>query len=96
MDIKNIPKYLQSVVPYIVLLEQYCVDLKMTKNELALSFVNSIVKDGILLFGCDNLKQAKENINIFNNIKILDEESILKIYNSFKNISEAIYNPAKW
>ena len=68
----------------------------MTKNELAISFVNTIAKEAILLFGCDNLLQAKQNLDIFNEIKELDKALIQNISNSFRNIDESIYNPSKW
>ena len=70
--------------------------IPLSKNELALSFVNSVAKDSILLFGCDNLQQAKENINNFSNIKDLDADSIAYIQKELYDIDESIYNPTRW
>jgi aryl-alcohol dehydrogenase-like predicted oxidoreductase len=96
MDIKNLPDNLGMAKKYIKILDDICTDLNISKNELALSFVNKTAQDSILLFGCDNLKQAKENINNFNNLIDLDEKVIQFLEKEFSSISEEIYNPTKW
>lgn len=96
MDINKIPSNLIGCKKYLKIFESYCEYLHMTKTELALSFVDSVAKDSIILFGCDNIKQAKENIENYGILKELDEEILEKITYSFKGISENIYNPTKW
>ncbi len=96
MSTDKLPSNLEKSKQYLIKFNQYCEELNMTKSELALSFVDTIAQDSILLFGCDNLNQAKENIVSYNNLKQLNENIIQDITNDFKNISEDIYNPTKW
>lgn len=96
MNIEQIPEKLSSAKQYLEILDSMAKKLKMTKNELSLSFVNSTAKDSILLFGCETVSQAKENLEIFDNIKELDINTIKEINHKFKDIDETIYNPTKW
>lgn len=96
MDIDKLPSNLISAKKYLILLESYCKKLNITKSELALSFVDTIAKDSLILFGCDNIKQAQENIESYSNLKELNIEIIQDIIKDFKDIEENIYNPTKW
>jgi len=96
MNVDDVPKKLKSVKKYIEEIELLCSELKLSKNELALSFVNTIAKDALILFGCDNILQAKENILTYNAVKDLDVTTISRVQQLFKNVDEAIYNPVKW
>ena len=96
MNTNDLPSNLEKSKQYLIKFNKYCEKLNMTKSELALSFVDTIAQDSILLFGCDDLNQAKENIENYNNLKQLDESILKNIINDFKNISEDIYNPTKW
>jgi len=91
MDKNNIPLYLQEAKEYIVKLDDIIKQLKVSKESFLFSFVKYYAKSSIILFGCDNLSQAKKNIQEFNyNIEYNFEN------NDFNNISEKIYNPIKW
>lgn len=96
MDIKDIPKKLEEIKPFIKEFEKYAKEFSLSKSELAMSFVNSVAKDSILLFGCDNLRQAKENIDIYEKLKDFDESEIQRVIKSFENIKEDLYLPTKW
>jgi aryl-alcohol dehydrogenase-like predicted oxidoreductase len=96
MDLDKIPKKLEDSKRYLCKFNNYCKELNLTKNEFALSFVNSVAQNSILLFGCDNLKQAVENIKLYNNLEVLGENKILEIVEQFKDVPESIYNPSKW
>ncbi len=96
MDKAKIPPNLESSKKYIDIIEHYANTLGMSKNELALSFVDSVASNALILFGCDNLKQAKENIKNYNNLKQLDKSQIVELSNELSDIDEKIYNPAKW
>ena len=96
MDKKSLPKNLKIVEPYIDILDTYSKKLNLSRNELALSYVNTLAKDSIILFGCETLKQAKENLDIFSTIKELDIKTIDELNSLLKDISEYIYNPSKW
>lgn len=96
MDKSEIPIKLEKIKPYFDRLEYFCKKKSLTKNELALSFVNSVAKDSLLLFGCDSLIQAKENLNNYNNLIELNKEDINELVDMFKDIDENLYNPTKW
>lgn len=96
MDKEQIPSNLQAAKKYIDIIERYANDLNISRNELALSFVDSIASDSLILFGCDNLKQAKENIENYNSLKPLERSIILKITDELLGVDEKIYNPTKW
>ena len=96
MNSANLPKNLSDAQEALNIFEEYATKLKISKAQLALNFVNSVAKEAVLLFGCDNLEQAKENIDNFNNLISLDNKIIQQLSLSFKDIDEKIYNPSRW
>ncbi len=96
MKKENIPKKIESAKIYIEVVEDICEELNISKNELALSFVDTVAKDSLVLFGCDNIEQAKENITTYNLLKKLDDSVLLKIMEKLSDIDESIYNPTRW
>jgi len=96
MDIKKLPKDLEKAKKYLRIFEDYSQKLNMSKSELALSFVDSVATESVLLFGCDNIEQAKENIENYNKLKKVESNICNDITQSFKDIDETIYNPTKW
>ena len=96
MDIENIPTHLNGAKQYLQNVEQIATKLNITKNELSLSFVDQMADSGILLFGCDNLNQAKQNIENYNNLSLLDNNTLKLLDENVINIDEYIYNPSKW
>ena len=96
MDKDEIPAKLESAKKYIDIIESYANKLNVSKNQLALSFVDSIASDSLILFGCDNLEQARENIINYNNLKPLNKSQIVELSNQLSDIDEKIYNPTRW
>lgn len=96
MEKENIPLKLNSAVQYIKIIELFARELNISKHELALSFVDAVARDSLILFGCDNIEQAKENIIKYNSLKQLDNSTILKIREKLSNVDEKIFNPTKW
>jgi len=96
LDEEALPAKLDAAKEALSDLETYCKEYDMTMSELALSFVDSVATDALLLFGCDTLEQAKENIHHYNNLKHLDSSQISLLHHRFKDIDEQIYNPGKW
>ena len=96
MDTNQLPFNLKLAKPYIEQLERVCKNLNMSKNQLAIAFVNTIAKNSVLLFGCDNIEQAKQNLENFNNLLVLNQETLEKLYKLFSKIDEKIYNPTRW
>ena len=96
MDKNSLPANLQDARWYLDILKHYCERLCTSTTALALSFVNSVAQDSLILFGCDNLLQAQQNINIFNGLNKLSDTIISNIHEDFKSVSENIFNPTKW
>lgn len=96
LDIKDIPKNLLNAKDYLIKVDNYCKKLNISKNELALNFVDTIATNSIILFGCDNLTQAKSNIETYNSLTKLDNDILNDLKNDFKDIEENIYNPTMW
>ena len=96
MDRSNLPKNLEQAKEPLNILDKYSKKLEMSLSELALNFVDSTATDSLLLFGCDNIEQAKENIVNYNQLKKLDTQIISDITKSFKDVDDSIYNPTKW
>ncbi|HIP13647.1 MAG TPA: aldo/keto reductase [Arcobacter sp.] len=96
MDKDSLPANLQKAGNYLDILKSYCETLDVATGTLALSFVNSVAKESIVLFGCDSLVQAQQNIDAFNKLEYLTNSVISEIYESFKDVPEDIFNPTKW
>ncbi len=96
MDKDSLPKNLQKAGNYLDILKSYCDTLSISTGTLALSFVNSVAKESLILFGCDNLLQAQQNIDVFNRLEDLSNSVISEIHESFKDVPEDIFNPTKW
>lgn len=96
MNLENVPFYLENAKKYLIKVEEIANRLNITKNQLALSFVNQLASESILLFGCDTLVQARENIDNYNNLTFIDEEIIEELKKSMSTVDEDIYNPSKW
>jgi aryl-alcohol dehydrogenase-like predicted oxidoreductase len=96
MDESKIPSNLQKVKPFLIKFSKYAKEMHMSKIELAFSFVYHFAKENIMIFGCNNLLQAKENIKAFNNIRKINQDKIQELISSFKNINSSIYDTRKW
>ena len=96
MDKNSLPQNLEGAGVYLSILKKYCNTLDMSIDTLALAFVNSTAKASIILFGCDSLIQAQQNIGTFNKLENLSTSIISQLHESFKDIPEDIFNPTKW
>jgi aryl-alcohol dehydrogenase-like predicted oxidoreductase len=96
MDIDSIPSHLNSSKKYLKTVERLAIKLNISKNELALSFVDQMAGGSVLLFGCDSLEQAVENVNNYNSLSLLDNETIEYLKSSMADVPEYIYNPSQW
>lgn len=96
MEKNKVPSNLKSAKKYLDILDKYCEKLKITRNELALSFVDTIAKDSLILFGCENITQAEENIKNYNSLKKLSQTTIENLSKDLSTVNEEIYNPTKW
>lgn len=92
----TLPPYLQKAKEEISKLKLLSEEFGLSKVELALSFAESVGANSIILFGCETLEQAKENIKTFNTLKTLNPSQIQHIVDLFGLVDESIYNPTKW
>lgn len=71
-------------------------NLNLSVAEFAMAYVNSVASDAVILFGCDTLEQARENVSSFNNLPTIDNEVLNTINAKFSDIPEYIINPGQW
>lgn len=96
MHSSSTPKKLLHAKPYLEKLELLCRKYNMKKNRLAMSFVNTLAADSLIVFGCDNLFQAKENLKEFNDLESLKPDIIEELTKTFKEIDQSVNNPSRW
>ncbi|QOR62609.1 aldo/keto reductase [Sulfurovum sp. ST-21] len=96
MDIDQLTGNLAEAGPYLKEMHTIRSNLNLSVSEFALAYVDSIATDAIILFGCDTLEQAKENIRSYNNLLTIDQATLNMIYDSFSDISGFITNPGQW
>lgn len=96
MDESKITKNLQKAKVFLSDFSKYAKKLNMSKLELAFSFVHHFAKENIMIFGCNNLSQAKENIIAFNNIREISQENIQELIEAFQDINSSIYDTRQW
>lgn len=66
------------------------------KIELCISYSKSINWVNGIIFGVDNIKQLKENIDLFGKSRVLNKEELNLIKKTFNDVNEIILNPSKW
>jgi len=96
MDLDALEGNLIDARKYLQKLHQLKNRLNLSTVELAMSYVDSVADSSILLFGCDTLAQAKENIELYNRLPKLNKETITTIEYEFQDIKESITNPTLW
>ena len=95
MQEKNLDSSMKEVTPHLQSLDKLSKELNLSRQELALTFANHNL-DSPILFGCETLVQAYENIVAYKNLRVLTPLEIKKIYTTFKNVKENVYNPTFW
>ena len=65
------------------------------RKELVISYVNSIDWVSGIIMGVDNIKQLKENIELFK-IKKINHKEIKNINKYFQNVPSQLINPSLW
>lgn len=96
IPIDDLPPKLAHAKSYLETLHTQAQKFHLSLTQLALSFVNSVASDSILLFGCETLEQAQENIVNFKNLQPLNHEQILSLATIFDKVPEDIYLPTRW
>jgi len=94
MDKDKIPLKLEKAKKYISFLNDFSDELNISPSLLTISFVRNYAKDDVLIFGCESITQAKDNIKNFNTSYHIPNKD--EIISRFKNIDESIYHPIRW
>jgi len=95
MDIVDVPKHLQEIIPLKKELSRICDKAGRTIKEVALKF--PLVQEGItsILVGVDNVTQMEEDLVIFDRPP-LNNATINQIQECFQDVPEYLVNPALW
>mgnify|MGYP002630265464 CR=1 FL=1 len=96
MDEETLQGNLVEAIPYLKQIHTLCKKLNLSVVELAMAYVDSVVSNAVILFGCDTLEQARENIQNYNNLPTIDKDTLKQINKMFSNIPEHILDPGQW
>jgi len=96
LDENFLPPNLLGAIPYIKRLREISSQLDITKEEIALLFVNSIDEIDKIVVGVEKIEQLKQNVDTFHKVKNLDKLKNVISFDSFFIKDENIINPAKW
>ncbi len=96
MDIDKIPRKLESAKKNIKIMNLMCEELNISKSQLALNFVDTVATDSLILFGCETMEQAQENLENYEKMEPLDASIIKRLMKQFADVDEKIYNPSRW
>jgi aryl-alcohol dehydrogenase-like predicted oxidoreductase len=94
MKEENIPPFLTKAKPIVKKINELTEKYNISKIALALNYVKQTKEISDLVFGVDNIKQLKENINFFETD--IDKEIMNDIAVEFKNIEADIVMPSLW
>jgi len=96
MNADQLTGNLVEAVPYLKEMHAIRTKLDLSIAEFTMAYVDSVATDAVILFGCDTLDQAKENISSYFNLPVINKEVLNKINSKFTNIPEYITNPGHW
>ena len=85
-----------DAAPYLNKMHRIRKTLALSITEFAMAYVDSAAPNAVILFGCDTLEQAKENIQSYNNLPTFADELLYTINTNFSNIPEYVLNPGLW
>jgi aryl-alcohol dehydrogenase-like predicted oxidoreductase len=94
MDVCDIPGPMRFAIPVIERLSKFAQNTGFNVKQLAFGYVKKAYPNQKVLFGCENLQQVKENLELW--AKEIPEEIVGRIQQEFQNIPERILNPSLW
>ena len=96
MDADKLTGNLVDAIPYLEAMHAFRKELDLSIAEFTMAYVDSVAPDSVVLFGCDTLDQAKENVNSYNNLPTIDKKLLKEINLKFSGIPKYILNPGQW
>jgi len=95
MPNKEIPSSIKNAVNYLDELDKIIVKYGLSRRQIAMQFALKNKNIDYVVFGVDNIKQLKENIDIANH-NINCDDCIKEIKNKFINVEKNIISPDLW
>lgn len=96
MNPEELKGNLIEATPYLLEMQSISEKLNLSIAHFMMAYVDSVAPSAILLFGCDTLTQAEENVVSYNNLPLLADELLRTINKKFSNIPMNIINPSQW
>ncbi len=94
MNADSLPVKMSMAAPFIERLDGLSGEFGLTRHEIALGYIKSIMPNGRIIFGAETKEQVTENVRAWRK----DFPAILaeRIRMDFPNVSEHILNPSLW
>ncbi len=96
LDKNNLPLEFKSVKKYLEKISNISLKFNISKEEVALLFVNAINEIDKIVIGIEKIEQLKRNIKIVNNFKNIHKMKTIINFKDFLIEDENIVDPRKW
>lgn len=94
MNVGDLPGSMEFAAPLVERLINFSKNTGFSKKQLALGYVKSAYPGQKVIFGCETLRQVKENLELWE--EELPDEIVSRIQQEFQNIPETVLNPSLW
>ena len=91
MDLDRVPASMGYALPYLERLERIACDMKLSRQELILTYAAGRWGDSFVLFGAESSRQVVNNVRVFSKKITLNVDE-----NIFRNVPENVLNPVLW
>lgn len=96
LEKNNLPSKVKNVKKQLEKLNNISLKFNLSKEEIALIFVNSICEIDKIVIGIEKIEQLKRNIKIVNNFKNFNKIKSIINFKNFVVEDENIIDPRKW
>ncbi len=96
LDKNNLPSKFKSIKKQFEKLNDVSLKFNISKEEVALLFVNAITEIDKIVIGIEKIEQLKRNIEIVNNFKNIHKTKTIINFKNFAIEDENIVDPRKW
>ena len=96
LDKNNLPSKFRAAKKYLEKLNDISLKFNLSKEEIALIFVNSICEIDKIVIGVEKIEQLKRNIKMLNNLKNFNKIKTIINFKDFIIEDESIIDPRKW
>jgi len=96
LEKNNLPSKVKNAKKQLEKLNDISLKFNLSKEEIALIFVNSICEIDKIVIGVEKIEQLKRNIKILNNLKNFNKIKTIINFKDFIIEDENIIDPRKW